>query len=70
MDLIMGIEKEEVPYPDVREIYPYDPDKDKRIHTNTFTESYLKYIEDMNPEWINGIYLYPPGSIESASIRW
>jgi putative ABC transport system permease protein len=56
MDLIMGIDREEeVPYPDVREVYPYDPDKDKRIHTNTITESYLKYVESMNPEWLNGI---------------
>ena len=56
MDYIMGIEKEDQEkYPDVDVIYPHDPDKDKRIHTNTFTDSYLKYIEDINPDWINGI---------------
>ncbi|HHU49287.1 MAG: ATP-binding cassette domain-containing protein [Caldicoprobacterales bacterium] len=56
MEYIMGIEdNEEVKYPDVTEIYPYDPDKDKRIHTNIFSNSYLKYIEDMNPGWINGV---------------
>lgn len=56
MDLIMGIDREEeVTYPDVQEIYPHDPDKDKRVHTNTITDPYLKYVESMNPEWLNGI---------------
>lgn len=56
MDSIMGIEKEDAEkYPDVNEVYPYDPDEDKRVHTNSFTDSYLQYIEEINPEWINGI---------------
>ncbi|HHY81723.1 MAG TPA: ABC transporter ATP-binding protein/permease [Clostridiales bacterium] len=56
MKYIMGKEDDEdVKYPETNEVYPYDPDKDKRIHTNVFTQEYLKYIEDMNPEWLNGI---------------
>ena len=56
MDHIMG--KEEVgeeQYPDAKAIFPYDPNEDKRIHTNSFTEEYLEYIGKMNPEWLNGI---------------
>src|SRR5690606_4473444 len=56
MDFIMGKKEEDQDkYPDVKEIYPHDPNKDKRIHTNIFTESYIKYIENINPEWIYGI---------------
>lgn len=56
MDFIMGKKEEDQDkYPDVKEIYPHDPNKDKRIHTNIFTDSYIKYIENINPEWIYGI---------------
>ncbi|HHU77504.1 MAG: ATP-binding cassette domain-containing protein [Caldicoprobacterales bacterium] len=56
MDFIMGRDdNDENRYPDTDEIYPYDPSQDKRVHTNTLTESYIKYIEEMNPEWLNGI---------------
>ena len=56
IDTIMSKPREdEATYPDNKEIYPYDPDKDMRIHTNAYSESYLKYVENMNPEWLNGI---------------
>jgi len=56
MSKIIGVKHEDQKkYPEKKEIYPYDPDEDKRIHTNVFSNSYLKYIESINPEWINGI---------------
>jgi putative ABC transport system permease protein len=56
MDRIMGIDNEdEIKYPDAEEIYPLDPEKSKKVHTNTYTSSYLKYVESINPEWLNGI---------------
>jgi putative ABC transport system permease protein len=56
MDHIMGKEKnKEEQYPEEKVIYPYNPEKDKRVHTNTFTAEYLEYIKQMNPDWLNGI---------------
>ncbi|MDD4679880.1 MAG: ABC transporter ATP-binding protein/permease [Clostridia bacterium] len=56
MDMIMGIDhKEENKYPDDNKIYPLDPEKSKKVHTNSYTETYLKYVENMNSEWHNGI---------------
>ena len=47
-----GHRKEDLKYL-VNEVYPIS-DEDK-VHTNSFTDSYLQYIEEINPEWINGI---------------
>jgi ABC-type lipoprotein export system ATPase subunit len=56
MDHMMGKEEnKEERYPDEKVVYPYDPDKDKRIHKNIFTDEYLKYIKEMNPNWLSGI---------------
>lgn len=40
---------------DSEEIFPYDPSKNKIIHTNVFTEEYLEYIENIDPAICNSI---------------
>jgi len=51
--------KEMEDYPDAREVYLYDPEENTIIHKNIFTDEYLKYLEDIDPEICGSIgYTY------------
>ena len=52
---ILGITENKNEYPDVNVIYPHDPSKDRRIHTNVFTDEYVKYVEDIETKLLTGI---------------
>jgi putative ABC transport system permease protein len=41
-------------YPKVNHIYPYDPSDNSLEHTNKFTDDYLEYVKDINPEMLSG----------------
>jgi putative ABC transport system permease protein len=38
-------------FPDVRVVYPYEPQVASTQQVNVLTEDYLDYVEAMNPEW-------------------
>lgn len=42
-------------YPDVDEIYPHERVEEKITHENDMDEDYVRYIENMDPEWVVGI---------------
>lgn len=37
-------------YTEAKEIYPYDPEDFSLVHTNKFTEDYMDYIKNIDPE--------------------
>ncbi len=37
-------------YLDVDEVYPFDPDENRVVHTNLFTEDFLDHLKDIDPE--------------------
>src|SRR5690606_17396694 len=50
-----GKSDEEKTYPDVDEVYPYERVEEKITHENHIDENYVRYLENMNPEWVVGI---------------
>lgn len=52
---MMGKHKDDGKYPDKPEMYPYDSKENRKIHTNIFTEEYLRYIEKIDPKLLSGI---------------
>ncbi len=52
---MLGISTDEDAYPKDKLIYPIESMAEKIIHTNIFTEEYMKYIEDINPALVSGI---------------
>ncbi|WP_066874402.1 ATP-binding cassette domain-containing protein [Clostridium mediterraneense] len=51
---LMGITKNDKQYPKVKHIYPYDSSENSMEHTNKFTDEYIDYIEDINPDLLSG----------------
>lgn len=52
---MLGISKDENAYPTDKVIYPTEPMAEKVMHTNIFTEEYIKHIESINPAQVAGI---------------
>lgn len=52
---ILGTSTDENAYPEDKVIYPIEPVAEKVMHTNIFTEEYIKYIENINPKLVSGI---------------
>ena len=42
-------------YPDTQEIYPFDPSARSIVHTNIFTEEYINYINNIDPDICSSI---------------
>jgi len=42
-------------YPDTQDIFPYDPSARMIMHTNVFTEDYIDYINNIDPEICSSI---------------
>ena len=42
-------------YPNAQEIYPYDPSARRIVHTNIFTQEYIDYINNIDPNICNSI---------------
>ena len=42
-------------YPDTQEIFPYDPSARMIMHTNVFTEEYIDYINNIDPDICSSI---------------
>lgn len=46
-------------FPDSREVYLYDPDESRILHKNIFTDEFLDYLNDIDPEICGSIgYTY------------
>lgn len=50
-----GKADEEKLYPDVELIYPHQRVEEKMTHENKMNEDYVRYIEEINPEWVAGV---------------
>ncbi|MNO42501.1 Macrolide export ATP-binding/permease protein MacB [compost metagenome] len=42
-------------YPKEKKLYPYDPSENSTQHTNVLTKEYLEYLDQIDPELIDGI---------------
>ncbi|KNF09002.1 ABC transporter ATP-binding/permease protein [Gottschalkia purinilytica] len=51
----LGQSEKEGKYPADKVIYPYDPSKNNKTHTNVFTDKYIEYIEKIDPSILSGI---------------
>lgn len=47
--------KNKAKFPKSKVIYPYDPSKDSRTHTNVLTKEYMNYISKLNKSLLDGI---------------
>lgn len=52
---ILGISTDENAYPEDKRIYPVEPMAEKIMHTNIFTDKYIKYIEGIDPTLVSGL---------------
>lgn len=52
---LFGSSSDEDSFPDEKEIYPTEPMAEKIMHTNIFTDEYIKYIEDIDSTLVSGV---------------
>ena len=52
---MLGITENEKSYSDAKEVYSYSTDEYVMTHKNVFTEEYIDYIENINPEYVQSI---------------
>jgi putative ABC transport system permease protein len=52
---MLGISADENAYPEDKVIYPVKPMTEKVMHTNIFTDEYMKYIEDIDSTLVSGL---------------
>lgn len=52
---MLGITENEKSYSDAKEVYSYSTDEYVMTHKNVFTDEYIDYIENINPEYVQSI---------------
>jgi len=52
---MMGTSSSEDEYPDAAAVYPYDPSKNSRAHTNNFSDEYIEYLEEIDPGMVSSV---------------
>jgi putative ABC transport system permease protein len=55
LNAMLGKSSDESEYPEVKMIYPIQPMAEKIMHTNKFTDEYIKYIEDIDATKVSGL---------------
>ncbi len=50
-----GKDSELPSYPKEKKLYPYDPSENSSQHTNVLTKEYIEYLNQIDPELIDGI---------------
>lgn len=52
---MLGISTDENVYPEIKAIYPVKPMTEKVMHTNIFTDKYMKHIEGIDSKLVSGL---------------